>query len=181
MARKKNNLMLWIALVWIVISVLSMFASVVSYSENGKTTVYAMQDMIDGQRFSKEVLSKYTGEFVIHIGSWAVTLLCIVSICAIVSSIVGILLLSKQRPVTWPFIMTVAGMIGTSIPALLILIATILSAFDFPGTIIPGFYPIITPIAIAFCLFVVVKERKRVKKATAQMKASAYIAPAGDL
>lgn len=77
--------------------------------------------------------------------------------------------------------MTVIGAIGTAIPALLILYAVIISVNYFPGEISVGFYPIVTPIAVAFWLYIVIRERKRVLKASAAIKQNAYIHPTGDL
>ena len=182
LTKKKGNTWLWIALLWIAISIFSMFIGVVSYTTPaGVKTTYAIQDLINGVSFSKEVLYQYTGSFSIYIGTWALTLLCVLAICAILSALIGILIMSKQRPVRWPFVMTVIGVVGTSIPALLILFATVVSASSFPGRIAPGFYPIVTPVAVLLCLFIVIKERKRIAKANADIRENAYIRPGGDL
>lgn len=179
---KKENTWLWIALLWIGISVFSMFIGVVSYTTpDGVKTTYALQDLIGGESFSKEVLYQYTGGFKVRIGTWALTLLCILAVGAILSALLGILIMSKQKPVRWPFVMTVLGVVGTAIPALLILVATVVSASSFPGRIAPGFYPIVTPIAVLLCLFLVIKERKRIAKANAVVRANAFIRPGGDL
>lgn len=182
MGKKKDTIWLWIALFWIVISVISMFIGVISYTTAGGTTkMYAIQNLIDGETFSKEVLREYTGDFVLDVGPWALTALCILAVGAIIAALAGILIMQKQRPVKWPFVMTVIGVIGTAIPALLILYAVIVSVNYFPGKISAGFYPIVTPIAVAFCLYIVIRERKRVLKANAAIKQNAYIRPAGDL
>ena len=182
MKKKKGNTWLWLALVWLAISIFSMFIGVVSYTTpaGGKTT-YALQDLISGNRFTREVLDQYTGSFKVHIGTWALTLLCILAVGAIVSALLGILTMSKQKPLRWPFVMAVVGVVGTSVPAFLILLATVISASSFPGRIAPGFYPIVTPFAVLLCLFIVISERKRIAKANADTKANAYIRPGGDL
>lgn len=182
MKKKKRSTWLWIALLWIAISIFSMFIGVVSYTTPaGVKTIYALQDLMNGESFSKEVLYQYTGSFSIHIGTWALTLLCVLAICAILSALIGILIMSKQKPVRRPFVMTVIGVVGTSIPALLILFATALSASSFPGRIAPGFYSIVTPLAVSLCLFIVIKERKRIAKANEDIARNAYIRPGGDL
>lgn len=182
MRKKTGNTLLWIALLWIAISIFSMFVGVVSYTTpGGVKTTYALQDLIIGDRFSKEVLYQYTGRLLIHIGTWALTLLCILAICAILSALTGILIMSKQKNVRWPFVMTVIGVAGTSIPALLILFATVISASSFPGRIALSFYPIVTPVTVSLCLFIVIKERKRIAKANADIKANVYIRRGGDL
>lgn len=182
MKERKKNAGLWIALVWLLLGVFSMFVSVVSYTTPaGVKTRYAIQDLIDGQRFSQEVLRQYTGSFKLEIGSWALTLLCVLAVCAIVSALLGILILSKQRPARWPFVMTVLGVVGTAIPALLILFAALLSASAFPGKIAPGVYPIVTPVAVLLCLLLVTRERKRVARATAAANENSYLQRGGDL
>lgn len=182
MKMRKGNAGLWIALLWLLLGILSMFLSVVSYTApDGEKTRYALQDLIDGQRFSQEVLRQYTGSFKLEIGSWVLTLLCFLAVCAIVAALFGILILSRQRPARWPFVMTVLGVIGTAIPALLILFATLLSASAFPGKIAPGAYPIVTPIAVLLCLLLVTRERKRVARATAVANENSYLQRGGDL
>lgn len=182
MKKKKGNTGLWLALLWLTISIFSMFIGVVSYTTpDGVKTTYALQDLIGGERFSREVLYQYTGGFKVRIGTWALTLLCILAVGAILSALLGILIMSKQKPVRWPFVMTVIGVVGTAIPAILILVATVVSASSFPGRIAPGFYPIVTPIAVLLCLFLVIKERKRIAKANAVVRANAFIRPGGDL
>lgn len=182
MRKKKDTIWLRLALLWILVSITSMFAGVISYTTaDGTTKMYAIQNLMDGQTFSKEVLHEYTGNLVLDIGPWALTALCILGVGAIAAALAGILIMQKQRPVKWPFVMTVIGVIGTAIPALLILYAVIISVNYFPGEISVGFYPIVTPIAVAFCLYIVIRERKRVLKASAAIKQNAYIHPAGDL
>ena len=181
MEKQKERIWLWLAFLWIAISVLSMFISVISYTTEDGTTRYAIQDLVDGKTFAKEVLSKYTGKIIVRIGSWALTLLCVVSVCAIAAALTGLMIMSKQRPVRWPFFMTLIGVIGTAIPALTILVATILSVKYFPGRISPGLYPIVTMFAVLFSLCIVIRERRRIKKSVADVKRNALIRPAGDL
>lgn len=182
---KKVKETAWVlsSLLWILISVLSLFVSIISYQgEDGITVTYALQDLIVGDRFSREVLSQYTGEFHLAIGSWALTLLCVLAVAAILAAFVGVIILSKQRPVKWPYIMTLTGVIGTAIPSIAVFIAVIASISYFPGTISCGFYPIITPIAMAICLITVIREHKRIMRAIDSVnRAKDLIKPAGDL
>ncbi len=127
------------------------------------------------------MLYRYTGSFRVEIGTWALTLLCVLAACAILAALTGILIMSRQRLVRWPFVMTVIGVVGTAIPALAVLCAVLASASNFPGKITPGFYPIVTPVATILCLCIVIRERKRIRKAVQTARKNAYIRPAGDL
>lgn len=182
MRKGTEHTQLWVALLWIVVSIFSLFIGVISYtSPNGTKTTYALQDLINGERFSKEVLYQYTGSFRLTIGDWVLTLLCALAAAAILFALIGILIMSKQKPVRWPFVMTVIGSVGTAIPSVAILVASLISASDFPGKITPGFYPILTPMAVVLCLAIVIKERKRIKQANRDIEKNAYLHPGGDL
>lgn len=179
---KETSKRLWLAFLWIALSVASLFISVVSYAQpDGQRTSYAIQDLVDGERFSKEVLYQYTGKLKIGMGTWVLTLLCVLGVAAIVAALVGIAIMSRQKPVKWPYVLTVFGVVGTAIPAALILLATLISVGAFPGTIVPGVYPIVTPLAVILCLIIVVRERKRVRRAHAAMKQNVFIRRGGDL
>lgn len=184
MEKFKEKFKLYIALIWIAASICSLFVSIVYYQppESSEKTVYALQDMLDGDRFSREVLSQYTAPVRLNVGNWALVLLCVLAVAAILSALIGIVIMTKQRPVLWPFVMTLIGVIGTAIPAIAVFTAVCLSGSLFRGTITPGFYPIVTPIAMIFCLIIILSERKRIKRAAALVKSSGgLIRPAGDL
>lgn len=183
MTRSTEKNMLWVCLMWIAISVASMFVSVISYTQpNGKMTTYALQDLIDGKTFSTEVLYEYTGDFRLDIDTWALTALCVLGIAAVLAATIGVIILSKQKPTTWPYVMTLVGVVGTAIPSFLIYASVWISRSDFPGEIGFGLYPVITPIAMLLCLVMVIRERKRKLAAhQATINASAWIRPAGDL
>ena len=64
----------------------------------------------------------------------------------------------------------------------LIILGVILSADYFPGTLSCGLSPIITPIAMAVCIRVVIRRRNKVlEQLSAEMQAQGLIQPAGDL
>lgn len=178
----KERSRLGLALLWLGIGVVSLFVSVVSYTPpGGDKTTYAIQNLIDGETFSEEVLSQYNGSFRVDIGPWVLVALCVLAVAAIAAALVGILIMSKQRPIRWPFVMAVLGVIGTAIPSLAVFCAVVMSASYFPGVISPGVYPIVTLFATALCLCLIAKERKRIKEATAAQKGNAFIYKAGDL
>lgn len=179
---KKENRWVLIALLWLCISVGSLFVGVISYTPpDGTRVTYAIGDLLRDDRFSQEVLRQYTGSFRLEIAPWVLTALCVLAVCAIAAALIGLLILSKQRSLRWPLVMTAVGAVGTAIPALIVLCASLLSASYFPGTITPGYYPIITPPSVALCLFLVAREQRRIKKAAAAAKENVYIHAAGDL
>lgn len=183
--KNKDKLRMLSPLLWIAVSVLSMFVSVIKYtkySPTGKLVhTYAIQNLLDGTRFADEVLSEYTG-YTVYIGKWFITALCVLGVAAICAALIGIVILSKQRPVKWPYVMTVFGLIGTAVPSIVIFIGVLLSVNYYPGTISCGFYPIVTPIAMIICLITVWRERRRVIAARAAAeKASSLIHMAGNL
>ena len=180
MKKYKDQILLYSALGWIALSVASMFLSVISYTPPGAEKItYALQDIIGGTYFYKHVLNQYTGPIPVEIGTWALTVLCILAIASILAASVGIVLLSRQRPTKWPYIMTLIGTVGTAIPSLLIFAAVLVSLRYFPGKIGLGFYPIVTPIAMGLCLWIVVAERRRTMRALKNR--SPYLHRGGDL
>ncbi len=179
----KNNpkIRFAIMILLVAISVSTMFFGVISYeTPDGVRTTYALQDIISGTRFQNEVLNKYTGSVELYLGPWALTVLCVLAVGAVLAALTGILIMSSQKPVRWPYIMTLFGVVGTAIPSLLIIAAVIVSVSWFPGTISCGLYPIVTPFAMLLCLMTVVHERKRVIRAKKAAR-NAPIVPAGDL
>lgn len=183
MKTKRVNVTLIVAVLWIAVSVISLFIGVISYEPpGGVRTNYTLLNLLDGNRFTKEVLCEYTGSFRISIGTWTLTLLSVLAITAILAALIGVIVLSKQRPTRWPYIMTILGCVGTAIPSILIFAAVMLSRSYFPGNIRCGFYPIVTPIAMAICLWLVVQERRRKRKAKIDLSNAAdLLRPGGDL
>ena len=180
MKKYKDQVLLFSALGWIALSVVSMFLSAISYTPpDAERTTYALQDIIGGTNFYNEVLCEYTGPVLVDFGPWPLTVLCILAIASILAASVGIIILSRQRPTKWPYIMTLIGTVGTAIPSLLIFTAVLLSLRYFPGKISLGCYPIVTPIAMGLCLWIVVTERRRTMRAFKNQ--SPYIHRAGDL
>ena len=78
--------------------------------------------------------------------------------------------------------MTLCGLIGTAIPALLLLLAFGLSTNYYQGEVSLGAYVVITPLAmIASCLAVVKRHQLTRAELALQKEASQYIRVAGDL
>lgn len=183
MRKIKENMKLLSCLLWIAVSVGTLFISIVSYTPvSGEKYTYAIQDLLDGTRFSDEVLDNYTGEFYIEIGNWALILLCAMAILAILAALVGVIIMSKQKSLRWPYIMTILGVVGTAIPSIAVFTVVIMSISFFEGTVACGFYPIVTPIAMTICLITVISERRTYKrKLEAAKLAGDLIRPAGNL
>lgn len=171
-----------ISLLCILLSVASLFVSVVIYRVPDNPKSYAIQDMIDGETFTKEVMDQFQGKVLMQIDSWVLSVLCVLAALAILAALIGVIILSKQKPTTWPYVMTMIGLVGTAIPSVLLFILCLMSDDYFPHPITCGFYPIVTPIAMVISMITVTLERRRVKKAhMLQQRNSALIRPAGDL
>ena len=90
--------------------------------------------------------------------------------------------MSLQRPNTWQFVLALVGIIGTAIPAIIVIIAAPVSQQFLPGTFQFGVYPIITPIAMVLCMITVTQKHKRTQaELRAAEKAKGLIRPGGDL
>lgn len=97
-------------------------------------------------------------------------------------SLVGIRSMAKQYESQWPFRMTVCGLVGTAIPALLLIIAGILSSSSYMGKISLGAYVIVTPLAMVVSVLTVVRRHRLTRtELEIQKEAASYIHVAGNL
>lgn len=188
-ARNKNWMMISIGA--LVLSLLSLFLPVINYTANEGNDVGSMYSfnlvhLMDGESFVKHVLSEYRGSFLhgmsAETANIVIGLLCIVGAAAIVLSFVGLRSMAKQYESAWPFRLTLAGIICTVIPAVVILVAVLMSGDEFYGTMRVGTYAYITPIAmVVSCVTVAKRHKLTQEELRIQKAASAYIRPAGDL
>ena len=173
-----------ISLGCLVISIVSLFTTVISYTDgDGGVTKYNIVDLIGSERFTREVLADYRGTLFWGVSTKLVLVFSIIGSLAILFAIVGILTMTKQGRDIGPFLLAVIGTIGTAIPSFVILLVIILSrAHFFVGTISAGLYPIITPIAMISCLITVTwKRRRTLEEIEAYEKAQGLIFKAGDI
>ena len=190
MIAKNKNWML-ISIGALILSLLSLFLPVISYTTNYGNDVgikysFNIIKLLDGQSFVEHVLCEYRGSFLYGMSESAanivIAILCLIGVAAIVLSFVGLRSMAKQYESSWPFRLTLAGIVCTIIPAVAILIAVLMSGDEFYGTMRVGIYSYITPIAmVVSCITVAKRHKLTQEELRIQKAASAYIKPAGDL
>lgn len=197
----KKKTWMYIAIGAIILSVVSLFLPVITY-QNSNGNVYSfniVKVIAKGSDFIDYVLMDNDGSFAAKVNSPAlssllamssdnalpkvlIALVAIIGIAAIVASFLGIRNMSKQYESAWPFRLTILGLVLTAIPALAILILTLISKDYFSNTIKLGAYVFVTPIAMIVAIITVnnrhkiSQEQKRI-----QEEAKKYLHPAGDL
>ena len=173
----------WAAISCVAISVLSLFTSIITYTApNGATTSYSLLDLLQGSEFRDHVLSKYRGPVLWNMGGPTVSILAFMAVAAIACAIIGLVTLRAQRPNKKNFALTIVGLIGTAFPSFLVILAVILSKNYFVGSISCGISPIITPVAMALCIYVVMRRRNKVlEQLRLELEAKGLIWQAGDL
>ncbi len=172
----------------IILSVISLFLPVVSYqsAETWQKTRYNIIGLLSNQRFIDTVFWEYTGDFMHDVSDATVgklvVLLSVIGVLAIILAFIGIRSMSKQYESSWPFVLALSGLIGTAIPAVVLLILYIMAKSQFKGDLSLGAYIFITPIAmIIACIHVINRHHLTRSEIKLQKAAQAYIYPAGDL
>ncbi len=173
----------YVAISGLLVSILSLFTSIITYTApGGRSTSYSLQDLLTSNSFRDNVLSQYTGPVLWEMGGATVSLLAFLAVAAVLCAVVGLLTLRAQRPNTWQFVLTVAGLAGTAFPSFLVLLAVALSGDYFYGTISCGIAPIVTPIAMVVCIRAVIRRRNKVlEELRAELEAEGLVFQAGDL
>lgn len=173
----------YVAISGVAVSILSLFYSIVSYTDTrGRVFHYNVIDLLTETDFQNRVLSQYTGPVLWVMDGYTVGALAVLAVAAVICTLVGLFTLRKQRPNTWQFVLTLAGLVGTTFPSFLVLLAVALSDNYFRGDISCGVSPIITPIAMTICIFAVVRRRNKVLEQLRQeMEAKGLVFQAGDL
>lgn len=187
----KNKNWMFLSSGALVLSLLSLFLPIITYKANygndiGETYTFNFLRLLDGHSFAEYVLSEYQGSFLYGMSTAAANyilgILCTIGAVAIVLSSIGLRSMSKQYESLWPFRLTLAGIVCTAIPAIVILVAVLMSGTDFIGDVHVGAYSCITPIAmIVSCITVIKRHRLTKEEMHIQKIASMYIKPAGDL
>ena len=179
---KKNIRWMLPLLTCLVVSVASLFLPVLRYKyPSGHITNLNILDFIKPEELNG-ILNTYSGALVIEIPRVVVTILAVCAALSIIVAFAGVITMSRQRPNTWQFIMTLAGMVGTAVPSVLILLAVVLSVSFFPGSFRPGVYSIVTPVTMALCMVTVTKKHKKTQaELRAEERAKGLIRPGGDL
>lgn len=178
----KRNLWLYIVLLCIGASVLSLFLPVVIYVyPDGARVSFNVLSFLDPTELS-EVLSTYTGSFRVDIDDGVATALGIMAVLAIAAALTGVITMSRQRPNRWQFVLALAGIIGTAIPSVLILVMAVMSVNYFPGSFYPGTYPVVTLVTMVICMVTVTRKHQLTREQLRTVEAAkALIRPGGDL
>lgn len=180
---KKSIQWLMPVLTCIIASVVSVFLPILTYVyPNGDKASFNLFSFTEPSNELLDILATYSGPLNMYFPRSVLTVMAIAAVLAIIAAFVGVITMSLQRPNTWQFILALIGIIGTAIPAIIVVIAAPLSRQFFPGTFHFGIYPIITPIAMVMCMVIVTRKHKRTKaQLRAEAKARGLIYPAGDL
>ena len=173
----------YIALACVVISVLSLFTSIITYTApNGVAQSYSLIDLLQGNAFRDDVLSQYNGPVLWRMGGATVSILAFMAVAALACAVIGLVTLRAQRPNKWNFVLTLVGLVGTAFPSFLVILAVLLSNNFFTGKISCGLSPVITPVAMVICIYVVIRRRNKVlEQLRKEMEAKGLIWQAGDL
>lgn len=180
---KKNIQWLLPVLTCIIASVASVFLPVLTYIyPNGQKVSFNLFSFTEPSKDLLDILASYNGPYEMYIDKIWLTILAVLAVLAIVAAFIGVITMSLQRPNTWQFVLALVGIIGTAIPAIIVIIAAPVSQQYLPGTFQFGVYPIITPIAMVMCMITVTKKHKRTQaELRAAEKAKGLIRPGGDL
>ncbi len=167
----------------IVASVASVFLPVLTYIyPNGQKVSFNVFSFVEQSEDLLDILASYNGPFEMYIDKVWLTILAFLAVLAIILAFIGVITMSLQRPNTWQFVMALVCIIGTAIPAIIVIILAPASQRYLPGTFIFGVYPIITPIAMILSLITVTKKHKKTQaEIRAAEKAKGLIRPGGDL
>lgn len=197
----KKKTWMYIAIGAIILSVVSLFLPVITY-QNSNGNVYSfniLKVIFNGSDFIDYVLMDNDGSFAAKVNNPAlvsllsmssndalpkllIALVAIIGVGAIVASFLGIRSMSKQYESAWPFRLTIIGLVLTAIPALAILILTLISKGYFANTIRLGAYVFITPLAMIAAIITVTNRHKMsLQEKQIQEEAKQYLRPAGDL
>lgn len=141
----KQNWM-YISVGSIILSLLSLFLPVITYksARTGIVGHYNIIKLLSNDDLINNVFQEYTGEFLrgmsySEVSTWVV-LLCIVGVGAIILAFVGIKSMTKQYESEKPFRLALAGLIGTAVPSIVLLILYLYSKNQYAGTMHLGAY-----------------------------------------
>ena len=200
----KRNGWFFVALGAICVSILSMFTPIIVYSEgfgppsflnilSGSVSApsgafygtYSVVDLVATDRFVSEVLTFYKGTVSWKIDTPQVAAMAAIAFGSLVVSLVGICTMRSQHHRTWQFVMTLAGLAGTTFPSIMVFYAVQQSQRGFTGVIQCGIAPYIMPVAALVSVIAVVYRRSSVRKELREMQRRAreqnLIWTAGDL
>ena len=184
-SKRKQNWIIF-SVSGLLLSLLSLLFPIITYTDrSGAAHPFNIIRLLGGG-FAAAVQKEYVGGSLMVISGGAFDLIVaavsLIGAAAIIVSFVGIRSMSKQYESQWPFRMTVCGLAGTAVPAVLLLIAYGLSANYYLGEISLGVYVVITPLAMLASVLAVVRRHRLTRmELEIQKEAANYIHIAGDL
>ena len=159
---QKKRIWLYTASLMLLLSVISSFLPVLSYwTPEGSVYRYNLIQLIQGEDFTREVLYGYKDTVYWEINEVWVTFFALISVLSLLCAVIGLITLRQQRPNIMQFWLTMAGLAGTSLPALLVLFAVLFFQKGFPGTLSPGLYPLIAPAAAIISVAAVYRRKNK--------------------
>ena len=164
METKDRNKKRWLytAALMLLLSVASSFLPVLSYrTQDGQVYRYNLIQLIQGGDFTRQVLYGYTDTVYWEINEAWVTAIAVISVLSLLCAVIGLFTLRQQRPNIMQFWLTMVGLAGTSLPALLVLFAVLVFQKGFPGTLSIGLYPVIAPVAAIICVAAVYRRKNK--------------------
>lgn len=164
METKDRNKKRWLytAALMLLLSVASSFLPVLSYrTQDGQVYRYNLIQLIQGGDFTRQVLYGYTDTVYWEINEAWVTAFAVISVLSLLCAVIGLFTLRQQRPNIMQFWLTMVGLAGTSLPALLVLFAVLVFQKGFPGTLSIGLYPVIAPVAAIISVAAVYRRKNK--------------------
>ena len=187
MHNDKNKKWIYFAAGGLVTSIISLLFPIITYTnQRGDVHSFNIFQLLSGGFAKQIVQEEYTGGSLIRLSQSSfdaiIAVIGVFGTIAIVLSMIGLRSMSKQYESQWPFRLTLCGLIGTTIPAFLLLTAFALSTSYYLGKISLGLYVIITPVAVITSCIAVIKRHQLTKaELELQKEAANYIYVAGDL
>lgn len=169
----------------LIASIVSLFLSIITYKVGRQEYSYNLLELIRYEDFADQVLVDYTGTLFMKLEGYEEKVLLIIAgigIAAILLATIGIITMQVQRRNTFSFILTLLGLVGTLIPAFVILLVVLMSQDYFIGSISSGLYPVVTPIAMICCIITATwKYRRSRDERKAMRTAGQLMHKSGDL
>lgn len=166
-----------------IISVLSLFTSIIVFRTENDVYRFNIIDFVgNSSEFDDVVRQRYNGPVILDVTESTVVIFALVVIAAVFCALLGLLTLRAQRPNTWQFVFTIAGLIGVTIPSLVVIIIVLGYGKYYDGVISFGLAPLITPVTMIICIGTVVRRKNKVaEELRKEMERKGLIQQAGDL
>jgi len=173
----------YVALGGLIASILLLFTSIISYEMSGSVYRFNIIDLIFvSDSFRDVILQQYQGPLVLDVPAATVSVLAVIAVGSMICSVTGLITLRAQRPNTRQFILTIIGLVGVSIPSLVVIVCVAFFGEYYTGTLRCGIAPIITPIVMVISILAVIRRRNKVlEQMRAEMEAKGMIRQAGDM